>query len=199
LRGSKRLLRNRLAAAHRWVLPHRLWKIHTGGLYRMSRHPRWRQRSSRPLQPGNIAETMSSYEDTPLGLLIAQLNRLQLIRSMEALRPFGVTVPQAQCLAILNERSAVSNVEMAAELFVTPQAVSIVQRSLEDAGLVERRRDTPDGRVLMTSLTTKGRKLFKEYDAAVRMSDAKLLEVLPAADRRRIKKLLGALIESQPG
>ncbi|MDT7762828.1 MAG: hypothetical protein QOC63_2248, partial [Mycobacterium sp.] len=67
------------------------------------------------------------------------------------------------------------------------------------AGLVERRRDTPDGRVLMTSLTTKGRKLFKEYDAAVRMSDAKLLEVLPAADRRRIKKLLGALIESQPG
>ena len=35
---------------------------------------------------------------------------------------------------------------MAAELFVTPQAVSIVQRSLEDAGLVERRRDSADGR-----------------------------------------------------
>jgi MarR family transcriptional regulator, organic hydroperoxide resistance regulator len=142
---------------------------------------------------------MSSYEETPLGLLIAQLYRLQLIRSADALRPLGVTVPQAQCLSILNERPAVSNVEMAAELFVTPQAVSVVQRSLEDAGLVQRRRDTPDGRVLMTSLTTKGRKLFREYDAAVRVSDAKLLEVLPAADRRRIKKLLGALIESQPG
>jgi DNA-binding MarR family transcriptional regulator len=142
---------------------------------------------------------MSSYEEPPLGLLIAQLHRLQLIRSMEALRPFGVTIPQAQCLSILNERSAVSNVEMAAELFVTPQAVSIVQRSLEDAGLVERRRDTADGRVLMTSLTDKGRKLFKDYDAAVRVSGDKLLEVLPAADRKRIKKLLGALIESQPG
>ncbi len=141
---------------------------------------------------------MSSHEETPLGLLINQLYRLQLIRSAEALRPLGVTVPQAQCLSVLNERPAVSNVEMAAELFVTPQAVSIVQRSLEDAGLVERRRDTADGRVLMTSLTDKGRKLFKRYDAAVRVSDDKFLEVLPAADRRRIKKLLAALIESQP-
>ena len=88
---------------------------------------------------------------------------------------------------------------MAAELYVTPQAVSIVQRSLEDAGLVERSRNSSDGRVLMTSLTDKGRKLFKRYDAAMRVSDDKLLEVLPAADRRRIKKLLGALIESQPG
>jgi DNA-binding MarR family transcriptional regulator len=64
---------------------------------------------------------------------------------------------------------------------------------------VQRRRDTADGRVLMTSLTPKGRKLFKDCDAAMRVSDAKLLEVLPAADRKRIKKLLGALIESQPG
>jgi DNA-binding MarR family transcriptional regulator len=142
---------------------------------------------------------MSSYEETPLGLLIAQLYRLQMIRSTEGLRPFGMTVSQAQCLSILNERPAVSNVEMAAELFVTPQAVSIVQRSLEDAGLVQRRRDTADGRVLMTSLTDKGRKLFKRYDAAMRVCDDKILEVLPVADRKRIKKLLGALIESQPG
>jgi MarR family transcriptional regulator, organic hydroperoxide resistance regulator len=142
---------------------------------------------------------MSSHEETPLGLLIAQAYRLLLIRSTEAGRPFGVTVPQAQCLNLLNERPAVSNVEMAAELFVTPQAVSIVLGSLEDAGLVQRRRDSTDGRVLMTSLTDKGRKLFKRYDAAMRVSDDKLLGVLPAADRKRIKKLLGALIESQPG
>jgi MarR family transcriptional regulator, organic hydroperoxide resistance regulator len=142
---------------------------------------------------------MSSHEETPLGLLIAHVYRLLLIRSNEGLRPFGVTVPQAQCLTILSERPGLSNVEMAAELKVTPQAVSIVQRSLEDAGLVERSRNSTDGRVLMTSLTDKGRKLFKRCDAAMRVSDDELLEVLPAADRRRIKKLLGALIESQSG
>jgi DNA-binding MarR family transcriptional regulator len=76
---------------------------------------------------------------------------------------------------------------MAAELYVTPQAASTVQRSLEDAGLVERCRNSTDGRVLMTSLTDKGRQLFKDYDAAMRVADDKLLEVLPAADRRRIK------------
>jgi DNA-binding MarR family transcriptional regulator len=142
---------------------------------------------------------MSSHEDTPLGLLIAQAYRLLLIRSTEALRPLGLTVPQAQCLNILNERPAISNVEMAAELFVTPQAVSTVQRSLEDAGLVQRRRHSTDGRVLMTSLTDKGRQVFTDYDAAMRVADDDLLRVLPAADRRRIKKLLGVLIESQPG
>jgi MarR family transcriptional regulator, organic hydroperoxide resistance regulator len=170
-----------------------------GGPYKTCWHPRWHQRSSRPEQSGNIAATMSSHEDAPLGLLIAQLYRLQMIRSTEGLQPLGVTVSQAQCMNILNERPAISNMEMAAELFVTPQAVSIVQRSLEDAGLVQRSRDTADGRVCMTSLTNKGRKLFKRCDAAMRVSDDKLLDVLPAADRKRIKKLLVALIESQPG
>jgi MarR family transcriptional regulator, organic hydroperoxide resistance regulator len=141
---------------------------------------------------------MSSHEETPLGLLIAQLYRLQLTRSSEVLRPYGLTVPQAQCMNILYERPAVSNMEMAAELFVTPQAVSIVQRSLEEAGLVQRRRDSTDGRVQMTSLTTKGRKLFERCDAAMRVAGDKLLEALPAADRKRIKKLLVALIETQP-
>jgi MarR family transcriptional regulator, organic hydroperoxide resistance regulator len=154
---------------------------------------------ARPGRSGSLPATMSSHEDTPLGLLIAQAYRLELIRSSEVLRRFGLSVPQAQCMHVLYERPAMSNGEMAAELFVTPQAVSIVQRSLEDAGLVQRRRDSPDGRVRMTSLTTKGRKLFRDCDAAMRVSDDDLLQVLPAADRKRIKKLLVALIESQPG
>ena len=148
-------------AGTRWVPPHRHWKIRTGGPYRTRRHYRWRQWSSRPRQPGNVAGTMSSHEENPLGLLIAQVYRLLLIHSTEAPRPFGLTVPQEKCLNILDERPAVSKVEMAAELDVTPQAVSTVQWSLEDAGLVERCRNSTDGRVLVTSLTDKGRQLFK--------------------------------------
>lgn len=139
---------------------------------------------------------MSSHKDTPVGLLVARLYRHLLVRSAEALRPAGLTNPQLLFLKVLNDRPGISNVEIAAELMVTPQAVSAVQRTLSEAGLVEQTRNSADGRALQTRLTAKGRRLFSNYHNQMVEADQRLLEVLPAKDRERFKMLLGMLIDS---
>ncbi|SHX56912.1 MarR family transcriptional regulator [Mycobacteroides abscessus subsp. abscessus] len=108
---------------------------------------------------------MSTYEESPMGILVSQMYRLLWSRASVIVRDFGVTVPQMECLAVLSAQPGISNVEIAAELRITPQAVSLVQRSLEEAGLVHRSRRQADARVLTTELTAKGRKLFERADA----------------------------------
>lgn len=64
-----------------------------------------------------------------MGILVSQMYRLLWSRASVIVRDFGVTVPQMECLAVLSAQPGISNVEIAAELRITPQAVSLVQRS----------------------------------------------------------------------
>lgn len=140
---------------------------------------------------------MSSDNDTSVGLLIAQIYRQLLARSAEALHPLGLNNPQLLCMKVLAEHPGISNVEIASELVITPQAVTALQRSLREMGLVKQQRSSTDSRVLMTKLTAKGKKVFNDYEVKMRAADEKLLEVLPVADRKRIKRMLTTLKDSQ--
>ncbi|MUM17606.1 MarR family transcriptional regulator [Mycobacterium sp. CBMA271] len=131
-----------------------------------------------------------------MGILVSQIYRLLWSRATLIVRDFGVTVPQMECLAVLHAQPGVSNVEIAAELRITPQAVSLVQRSLEEAGLVCRARRVADARVLTTQLTAKGRKLFEHADATLREDDDEILGDMTAKDRTQLRKLLGGVIEA---
>ncbi|AGM28995.1 marR family protein [Mycobacteroides abscessus MAB_030201_1075] len=139
---------------------------------------------------------MSTYEESPMGILVSQMYRLLWSRASVIVRDFGVTVPQMECLAVLSAQPGISNVEIAAELRITPQAVSLVQRSLEEAGLVHRSRRQADARVLTTELTAKGRKLFERADATLREDDEEILANMTERDRVQLRRLLGGVIET---
>lgn len=130
-----------------------------------------------------------------MGILVSQIYRLVWSRASVIVREFGVTVPQMECLAVLHAQPGISNVEIAAELRITPQAVSLVQRSLEEADLVRRARRQADARVLTTELTAKGRKLFERADATLREDDDEILSELTAKDRTQLRRLLGGVID----
>lgn len=131
-----------------------------------------------------------------MGILVSQMYRLLWSRASVIVRDFGVTVPQMECLAVLSAQPGISNVEIAAELRITPQAVSLVQRSLEEAGLVHRSRRQADARVLTTELTAKGRKLFERADATLREDDEEILANMTERDRVQLRRLLGGVIET---
>lgn len=131
-----------------------------------------------------------------MGILVSQMYRLLWSRASVIVRDFGVTVPQMECLAVLSAQPGISNVEIAAELRITPQAVSLVQRSLEEAGLVHRSRRQADARVLTTELTAKGRKLFERADATLREDDEEVLANMTEKDRVQLRRLLGGVIET---
>lgn len=131
-----------------------------------------------------------------MGILVSQIYRLLWSRASVIVRDFGVTVPQMECLSVLSAQPGISNVEIAAELRITPQAVSLVQRSLEEAGLVHRSRRQADARVLTTELTAKGRKLFERADATLREDDEEVLANMTERDRVQLRRLLGGVIET---
>lgn len=126
-----------------------------------------------------------------MGILVSQMYRLLWSRASVIVRDFGVTVPQMECLAVLSAQPGISNVEIAAELRITPQAVSLVQR-----GLVHRSRRQADARVLTTELTAKGRKLFERADATLREDDEEILANMTERDRVQLRRLLGGVIET---
>lgn len=130
-----------------------------------------------------------------MGILVSQIYRVLWSRASVIVRDFGVTVPQMECLAVLSAQPGISNVEIAAELR-TPHAVSLVQRSLEEAGLVHRSRRQADARVLTTELTAKGRKLFERADATLREDDDEILANMTDKDRAQLRRLLGGVIET---
>lgn len=102
---------------------------------------------------------MSSALDESLGWLLNNAARLMQRRFSAKLAPYKVTPPQWGVLVALWEQDGLSLSELAHRSFFDgPTMTGIVDR-LEHSGLVERRRDSQDRRVISVYLTDAGRAL----------------------------------------
>jgi DNA-binding MarR family transcriptional regulator len=76
---------------------------------------------------------------------------------------------------------------------MTQPAITQMVRRLEDDGLVERRADPRDGRVVLVQLTMRGAQIIDARRAARVQQLASLLDRLPQAERETIATALPAL------
>ncbi len=76
---------------------------------------------------------------------------------------------------------------------VSPQAMNMVLRGLEDRGLVTRPASVASGRSLPAQLTREGEDLLKRTDSGVRAAERKLMAHLTAEQRREFKRTLVTL------
>lgn len=88
-------------------------------------------------------------------------------RLEEALRQFDLTPAQYALLAELNVNPDQTNADLAEKAFITPQSMQGLLYKLEEAKLVERRKDETHGRRRLTYLTKKGQKIVAAANAAV--------------------------------
>ena len=102
---------------------------------------------------------MASTLDESLGWMLNNAARLVQRRFSTKLQPFNVTPPQWGVLVALWEQDGLPLSELAKRSFFDgPTMTGIVDR-LEHAGLVTRRRDSHDRRVISVYLTDAGRAL----------------------------------------
>jgi MarR family transcriptional regulator, organic hydroperoxide resistance regulator len=80
--------------------------------------------------------------------------------------------------------------ELAGRLRVRPPSVTKILRTLERDGLVERRHDAEDGRVLRIHLTARGRDLRGPVERAWRDADRETLGGLSADEAASLRRLL---------
>jgi DNA-binding MarR family transcriptional regulator len=96
-------------------------------------------------------------------------------------------------MRVLSKAPGHSNAELARALNVSPQAMNMVLRGLEDRGLVSRPTSVSSGRSLPAQLTRDGEELLKRTDAGVRAAEDRLMTHLSERERREFKRILATL------
>ena len=104
---------------------------------------------------------------TPAMHAVTSLMRVQqlvLSRLDAMLKPLGLTFARYEALVLLvfSSRGSLPLGKMGERLQVHPTSVTSIVQRLEAAGLVTRRQDTVDGRIVLAEITASGRALVEE-------------------------------------
>ena len=99
-----------------------------------------------------------------LSYLVYRLERRIRAHLDEALSDLGLTTPAYMALSELRTRDGVSSAELARIAFVTPQAMNLVVRDLEQRGLIRRDPHPAGGRILCARLTPEGLAALRHCD-----------------------------------
>jgi len=135
-----------------------------------------------------------SFEDQPLGYLLSRVMfALKADVTATVLDPLEVAFPEYLCMRVLSKFPGQSNADLARALNVSPQAINMVLRGLEDRGLVIRPASVSSGRSLPAQLTREGEGLLKRTDAGVRAAEDRLMADLTDDQRYEFKRMLAAL------
>jgi DNA-binding MarR family transcriptional regulator len=100
------------------------------------------------------------------------------------LRPHGLHLGQDLVLGVLWERDGSTPGEVAATLHVTTPTIVKMATRMSAAGLLTRRRDDRDNRLVRLWLTEDGRALREPVEAARRALEDKVTADLTEAERR---------------
>lgn len=106
----------------------------------------------------------------------------------------GLTTLQYTALSVLALHPGMPSAKLARHSFVTPQAANEMTMALERKGLLQRRDDPVNRRIVALHLTAAGRALLSRCDAHVDALEARMLGVLPRGDRRRFVEMMRACL-----
>jgi DNA-binding MarR family transcriptional regulator len=111
---------------------------------------------------------------------------------IEALKPFGVTPTQYNVLRILRgaRPAGLCREDIRSRLIAEVPDVTRLLDRMEQAGLVDRERDTADRRLVTTRITAKGLRLLDELDGPVKKVHEEQLGHMNNAELRSLIALL---------
>jgi DNA-binding MarR family transcriptional regulator len=113
-----------------------------------------------------------------------------------AMQRHGLHLGQNHLLAVLWERDGRTPGEIAATVNVTTPAVVKMAGRMADAGLITRRRDDRDNRLVRLWLTDAGRALREPIETERRLLEQKVIENLTGAERDHLMSALAKIHQS---
>lgn len=145
------------------------------------------------------AESSPAQGDDQPPLTLYLVKRLELVvRALldDALRPLGLTALQYTALSVLDRRGGLSSAQLARRSFLRPQTMHEMVLALEERGLIAREHDPHNRRVLLASLTRRGRDLLKQCEPAVLAIEEQMLSSLSPGQREMFRESLDAGVAS---
>ena len=132
--------------------------------------------------------------DAPLGYLLYRLsNALRAEVSARALEPVDLSFPQYICMRVLSLYPGRSNADLARDVMVSPQAMNMVVRGLQERGLVSRPAEVSSGRSRPAELTRAGEALLDRTMEGVRAAENHVLAGVGERDQRELRRILAEL------
>ena len=141
--------------------------------------------------------------DESLGYLVNRTARLFARALDRRLRRHGVGIGQWAVLVVLYQRDGRTQADLSRTVAIEPPTmVRTIDRMTRD-GLVERRHDARDARVVRIHLTERSSSLRERLFAEARAVNAEAVRVLGVDDHRAtmesLRRLLAAMSEPDPG
>jgi DNA-binding MarR family transcriptional regulator len=127
-------------------------------------------------------------------LLIVQLARGARRRIEQAVASTGLRLNEVLALEHLRERGPSAQQTLVELMCVDATNLVAVLNSLEDAGLIERRRDRSDRRRAIVALAAPGERVLSDLDRAFRQVDNEILAGLTLTERQTLIALLSDLV-----
>ncbi|MDP4024505.1 MarR family winged helix-turn-helix transcriptional regulator [Methylobacterium sp. NEAU 140] len=125
-----------------------------------------------------------------VGWALVQAARLHRARTGDRLAKIGLFAGQEQVVQALAAAGTMTMGDLAALLRVRPPTASKTVTRLAALGIVERRAEAGDGRIVRVRLTEVGLAKAAAIERIQEEVEAELLDHLDKGDRRRLRKLL---------
>ena len=103
-----------------------------------------------------------------------------------------ITIPQFRTLVVLSNEGPVNLATLASLLDVQPSTIGRMVDRLVSAGLIDRRAHPTSRRELVAELTARGRRVVQKVTANRRNELARVVETMPARERRGLVRALAA-------
>ncbi len=135
------------------------------------------------------AEAQDSLES-----LLSQFLRLHHQRMFSPLAKLGLYPGQPPILAMLWERDGRTQKELAENRRLAPATVTVMLQRMEKAGLIERRSDSEDHRIIRVYLTEAGRSIRSEAEAVRQTIDGACFAGFTLEERVLLRRFLLQMI-----
>ena len=117
------------------------------------------------------------------------------LRSMldARLRAVQMTGIQYTILSLVDRHEGISSAELSRRFFVTAQTMNEITKGMVKRGLLSRKEDADNKRILRLKLSAPGRKALKACDAIADEIEGLAFDWMSVADQERLRESLRAL------
>jgi DNA-binding MarR family transcriptional regulator len=137
-----------------------------------------------------------SADDPRLGRVLKRAEQTLLRAKSAALKPLGLTLAQYVALSELDLQPGITAAALARASLVTPQAMMVVLKALEQQGLIERSPHARHQNVLEVRITPAGNEVLEAARRQVQPVERRVLDAFSAKERKQLAALLTRFVEA---
>ena len=154
--------------------------------------------SARKAADGKSSKQSSSGQER-LGMLVKRAEQAMVRTKSAALKSVGLTPSQYVALFELDQQPGITAATLARACLVTPQAMMILLKTMEQQGLISRSSHPRHPSVLELHMTEVGREALHSGRERVDPVERRVFDAFPSKDMAAFREFLSRFIEAFEG